>query len=122
MNRKHLLRIEWKDRQAVERGDGIRLCPQPNPPDREAVVAMIDQFTLVQPRLKTIAPRRDLKFVPLVEHRGSHVRAREHVASAVVVVKSKIVLEGVGAHHVIAARREPQDNPTRGILAARYRL
>src|SRR5262249_8721413 len=33
-----------------------------------------------------------------------------------------IVLERVGAHHVVAALRESEDDTTRGVLAAGYRL
>src|SRR5262249_13188636 len=71
---------------------------------------------------ETITPCRDLELVPLAKHGCSHARGREHETPAVVVVKSKIVLERVGTHYVVAASGESEDDSTRGVLAAGYRL
>jgi hypothetical protein len=60
--------------------------------------------------------------MPLPECGRSYVRGREHETPAVVVVKSKIVFECVGARYVVAALAKSEDDTTRGVLAARYRL
>jgi hypothetical protein len=63
-----------------------------------------------------------LELVPLAECRRSYARGREHATPAVVVVKSKIVLERVGTHYVVTAFGESEDDSTRGILAAGHGL
>src|SRR5262249_10592113 len=91
--------VESNNRKGIESGDGISLGPQPNSPSRKAVIAMVNEFPIIQPCLETITSCRDLKLVPLPKRGRSYVRGREHATPAVVVVKSKIVLECVGAHH-----------------------
>jgi len=44
--------IKGHHHHLVKGSDGIGLCPQPNAPDREAVVAVIDQTLIVQPGLE----------------------------------------------------------------------
>src|SRR5262245_22605249 len=89
------------NREVVERGDRIGLCPQPHPTGLEPRVAVIEIRGAVEPGLDVIAHGHHAHQVPLAKRGRLHARARQLPPPAVVVVKPEIVLESVGANDVV---------------------
>src|SRR5215470_1909765 len=115
--------VDRQHRQIVKSSNGIGFRPQPNAASRKAGVTMIDEWLVVQPALNTISVGRNAELVPLAECGRFHVGAGNHPAAAVVVVvEPKIVFQRVGAHEVVAAFGEAENDASRCVLLARHRL
>src|SRR5262245_35885271 len=83
---------------------------------------MIQQELAIQIPLNALADRDDSNRVPLAQRGGFDRRARELSSSSIVVVETEVVLQSIGANHVIPAVRKPKDDAAGGILSTRHRL
>src|SRR4026209_318001 len=109
------------DRQGLERGDRVRLRPQPHAAGLAARVPVVEIPNVVEPGLHAVAPRHQAEGVPPAERRRLHFRRGDLPAPAVVVVEPEVVLESIGAHHVIPALVEPEHDAAGGVLSPAQR-
>jgi class 3 adenylate cyclase len=114
--------LDAKHRHAVEGGDGVGLGPQADPSDREPAVAFIDQRLVVQPALDAIRVRRDSQSMPLIDRRRFHRARRDHVPATVVIIKAKVVFQGIRADEIVAPFRETENDAAGGVLSASERF
>src|SRR5436190_6222433 len=99
------------DREVIKRRDRISLRPQAHTPGSVATVVVIEIELAVEPRLDVIPQRHHPDRVPLPGCRRLDARGRQLTPASVVVVEAEVVLECVGADHVILAVVEPEHDP-----------
>src|SRR5581483_8025631 len=110
------------DDEVVEGRDRIGLRPQADAAGGQARVAVVQVERAVEPGLHVIADGDHTHGVPLSERRRLHGRRGELTTTAIVDVETEVVLQRVGAHHVVSALGEAEHDATGRILTAGDRL
>ena len=83
---------------------------------------MIQKERAIQIGLDVITDCDDPPRMPLAERGRLHARCRQLVAPTVVVIQTKVVLQGVGPHDIVVPLSEAKHNAAGSIFPARHRL